>query len=390
MIAAPGYGKECDMWAVGVILYVVLSGRPPFYSSNQKKLFKIIMSGKFYFEPANEWEHISDAAKDLIRNLLVVDPKKRFTAAQVLEHPWTQPPPPTPNIDRAISALKNPEYVKRVKILLDRDRMRRAVKFLVSMNRLISVFHIKDAMRRLSNWRDVRPKMKPPNIIPLIPGVNEWKEVKLKFRPLSNLKITQQLKPGTAVLIGGEKSQSVVLKRECKVLRRKGYWWVADKSLNEAEDESKWILVHVHEMIAATRDDGGEVKVTTARRHRASSVMFEPLDANIKIKPIGQERGSTDNSSDRLKALSTDTQSSARLDGAGMLDALFIGCLRIIGTRYQLIQMIQNKEKRAVSFYSHVAWFRTGSCGNDEGMNTPETIQEAAKDITSIYLQKGR
>eukprot|EP00466_Bigelowiella_natans_P019627 jgi/Bigna1/44148/e_gw1.89.34.1 len=86
MIAAPGYGKECDMWAVGVILYVVLSGRPPFYSSNQKKLFKIIMSGKFYFEPVNEWEHISDAAKDLIRNLLVVDPKKRFTAAQVLTY----------------------------------------------------------------------------------------------------------------------------------------------------------------------------------------------------------------------------------------------------------------------------------------------------------------
>jgi len=82
-----GYGKEVDMWSVGVIMYILLCGFPPFYEENNAQLFKAIMEGRFSY-PAPYWSGVSDSAKDLINKLLVVDPKKRFSAEQALQHPW--------------------------------------------------------------------------------------------------------------------------------------------------------------------------------------------------------------------------------------------------------------------------------------------------------------
>eukprot|EP01036_Dinobryon_divergens_P025944 gene25944-34543_t len=83
------YGKEVDMWSIGVILYILLCGFPPFYDDNNKKLFSLIIGGKFTF-PDPYWSNVSDLAKDLVRKLLVVDAKVRFSAEQVLSHPWMQ------------------------------------------------------------------------------------------------------------------------------------------------------------------------------------------------------------------------------------------------------------------------------------------------------------
>nr|XP_020733363.1 serine/threonine-protein kinase DCLK3-like [Odocoileus virginianus texanus] len=79
------------MWAAGVILYILLCGFPPFRSPerDQEELFNIIQLGRFEFL-APYWDSISDAAKDLVSRLLVVDPKKRYTAHQVLQHPWLE------------------------------------------------------------------------------------------------------------------------------------------------------------------------------------------------------------------------------------------------------------------------------------------------------------
>ncbi|XP_031812819.1 serine/threonine-protein kinase DCLK3 [Sarcophilus harrisii] len=87
--ARQGYGLEVDMWAAGVILYILLCGFPPFRSQDrdQEELFAIIQRGHFDFL-SPYWDNISEGAKDLVRQLLVVDPKKRYTAHQVLEHPW--------------------------------------------------------------------------------------------------------------------------------------------------------------------------------------------------------------------------------------------------------------------------------------------------------------
>ncbi|KAL8599830.1 hypothetical protein ACOMHN_027637 [Nucella lapillus] len=84
-----GYGLEVDMWAVGVITYILLCGFPPFRSPdrNQTKLFELIKAGEYDFL-SPYWDSVSHSAKDLVRRLLIVKKSKRHTAVDVLSHPW--------------------------------------------------------------------------------------------------------------------------------------------------------------------------------------------------------------------------------------------------------------------------------------------------------------
>ncbi|KAL3639023.1 Calcium-dependent protein kinase 33 [Castilleja foliolosa] len=81
------YGKEIDVWSAGVILYILLSGFPPFWAETEKGIFEEILRGHVDLE-SSPWPSISDGAKDLIKRMLTVDPKRRITAAEALEHPW--------------------------------------------------------------------------------------------------------------------------------------------------------------------------------------------------------------------------------------------------------------------------------------------------------------
>ncbi|TQD90961.1 hypothetical protein C1H46_023482 [Malus baccata] len=81
------YGKEIDIWSAGVILYILLSGVPPFWAETEKGIFDAIMEGEIDFS-SSPWPSISNSAKDLVRRMLTQDPKKRITSTQVLEHPW--------------------------------------------------------------------------------------------------------------------------------------------------------------------------------------------------------------------------------------------------------------------------------------------------------------
>ncbi|KAM8967267.1 serine/threonine-protein kinase DCLK3 [Pelodytes ibericus] len=89
ILSEKGYGLEVDMWATGVILYILLCGFPPFRSleRNQKQLFEIIQHGEYEFI-SPYWDTISDEAKDLISKLLVIHPLKRYSAKCVLQHAW--------------------------------------------------------------------------------------------------------------------------------------------------------------------------------------------------------------------------------------------------------------------------------------------------------------
>jgi len=89
ILQAKGYGREVDMWSVGVITYILLCGFPPFYNDNVPLLFEAIMKADFDY-PADYWDHISDDAIDFIDNLLVADPNQRMTAKQALKHTWLQ------------------------------------------------------------------------------------------------------------------------------------------------------------------------------------------------------------------------------------------------------------------------------------------------------------
>jgi len=87
ILQARGYDKQVDMWSIGVITYILLCGFPPFYNEKLQLLFEQIMRADYDF-PVDYWSEISDNAKDFIRRLLVVEPSKRMTSEQALEHPW--------------------------------------------------------------------------------------------------------------------------------------------------------------------------------------------------------------------------------------------------------------------------------------------------------------
>lgn len=73
------YGTQCDMWSVGVLFYVMLTGYVPFTGKDHEEVFLEIVKGE-YPTYLKEWESVSDSAKDLVSHLLQVNPKKRYTA----------------------------------------------------------------------------------------------------------------------------------------------------------------------------------------------------------------------------------------------------------------------------------------------------------------------
>uniref|UniRef100_A0AAY4ET53 calcium/calmodulin-dependent protein kinase n=1 Tax=Denticeps clupeoides TaxID=299321 RepID=A0AAY4ET53_9TELE len=81
------YGKPVDMWACGVILYILLVGYPPFWDEDQHRLYQQIKAGAYDF-PSPEWDTVTPEAKDLINKMLTINPTKRITAAEALKHPW--------------------------------------------------------------------------------------------------------------------------------------------------------------------------------------------------------------------------------------------------------------------------------------------------------------
>ncbi|PKU84011.1 calcium-dependent protein kinase 26 [Dendrobium catenatum] len=81
------YGPEADVWTAGVILYILLSGVPPFWAETQQGIFEAVLKGHVDFD-SEPWPLISDSAKDLIRRMLCPSPKDRLTAHEVLCHPW--------------------------------------------------------------------------------------------------------------------------------------------------------------------------------------------------------------------------------------------------------------------------------------------------------------
>jgi len=123
------YGLECDMWSVGVIIFVLLGGYPPFDDDNQTVLFQLIARADYEFHE-EFWCDISDAAKDLIRRLLTVDVSKRATAEEALQHPWI--------------ALSEDELVSRdlkanqlaLKKYLQKRKLKRVYNAVIATNRM--------------------------------------------------------------------------------------------------------------------------------------------------------------------------------------------------------------------------------------------------------------
>ncbi|CAM9722100.1 unnamed protein product, partial [Ectocarpus fasciculatus] len=120
------YGTSVDMWSVGVIIYVLLAGRPPFNSRgaqnrlDEKILFRLIKTGNYNFED-DFWQEVSDDAKDLITKLLTVDPATRMTASEACKHRWLTMDAPN------LSSHNLSEGLVKLKIFNTKRKLRVAV-----------------------------------------------------------------------------------------------------------------------------------------------------------------------------------------------------------------------------------------------------------------------
>ena len=81
------YTEKCDIWSIGVILFILLSGRPPFGGESDKEILESVKQGIFSFTGA-EWKNVSEEAKSLIKQMLSYDPSQRINAQDALKHPW--------------------------------------------------------------------------------------------------------------------------------------------------------------------------------------------------------------------------------------------------------------------------------------------------------------
>ncbi|KAL1537332.1 Calcium-dependent protein kinase 15 [Salvia divinorum] len=111
------YGKEIDIWSAGVILYILLSGVPPFWAETENGIFDAILKEEVDFV-SQPWPSISNSGKDLVRKMLTKDPKKRITSSEVLEHPWIKGQASDKRIDSAVlSRMKQFRAMNKLKKL---------------------------------------------------------------------------------------------------------------------------------------------------------------------------------------------------------------------------------------------------------------------------------
>jgi len=143
------YNCEVDIWSLGVICYVLLAGYPPFYDEDQRRLFKKIKEGRYYFHE-DYWGSTSQEAIDLIRKMLCVDQSKRWSAEQLLNHEW---------IKMGDETLEGKDLTNSIAVMRKfnaRRRLKAAADAIIMTNRMNRMMNATKAAAKLTRGTSVK------------------------------------------------------------------------------------------------------------------------------------------------------------------------------------------------------------------------------------------
>ncbi|WOL12962.1 calcium-dependent protein kinase 4 [Canna indica] len=183
-------GPESDVWSIGVITYILLCGRRPFWDRTEDGIFKEVLRNKPDFR-RKPWPSISNSAKDFVKKLLVKDPRVRLTAAQALSHPWVREGGSASEIPLDISVLSNMrQFVKYSRLkqfalralasTLDEDELAnlkdqfQAID--IDKNGSISLEEMRQALAKDVPWR-----LKGPRVLEILQAVSLFNSMMVLF-----------------------------------------------------------------------------------------------------------------------------------------------------------------------------------------------------------------
>ncbi|XP_075881965.1 calcium/calmodulin-dependent protein kinase (CaM kinase) II beta 1 isoform X19 [Nelusetta ayraudi] len=180
------YGKPVDIWACGVILYILLVGYPPFWDEDQHKLYQQIKAGAYDF-PSPEWDTVTPEAKNLINQMLTINPAKRITAQEALKHPWVC------QRSTVASMMHRQETVECLKKFNARRKLKGAILTTMLVSRNFS------AAKTLLNKKVDVKKRKSSSTVQYMPQTNSTKNSSLVSSPKGTVP-SPALEPQTTVI----------------------------------------------------------------------------------------------------------------------------------------------------------------------------------------------
>ncbi|XP_077468752.1 calcium/calmodulin-dependent protein kinase type II subunit gamma isoform X3 [Stigmatopora argus] len=178
------YGKPVDIWACGVILYILLVGYPPFWDEDQHKLYQQIKAGAYDF-PSPEWDTVTPEAKNLINQMLTINPAKRITADQAIKHPWVC------QRSTVASMVHRQETVECLRKFNARRKLKGAILTTMLVSRNFSA--CKTLLNKKSDGVKKRKSSSSVCLMGSTESCNNAEEEEMKGRKQEIIKMTEQL-----------------------------------------------------------------------------------------------------------------------------------------------------------------------------------------------------
>mmetsp|Transcript_3676 Transcript_3676/g.10578 ORF Transcript_3676/g.10578 Transcript_3676/m.10578 type:complete len:478 (+) Transcript_3676:258-1691(+) len=137
------YGHEADVWSIGVILYILLSGVPPFWGDTEQQIFDSVLKGKLDFE-SKPWPKVSIEAKKLVSRILTMDPAKRITVPEILADEWIR------ENGSASDAPLDDVVISKIKTFANMNKLKReAFRFIASCLSPDQVLELKNSFEKI-------------------------------------------------------------------------------------------------------------------------------------------------------------------------------------------------------------------------------------------------